>query len=62
MGVPQEDRHHVFDWSNRMIGSDDPEYRPAPTSRRQAAMELFAYADELCAKKRADPTRTSSAC
>ena len=26
MGVPQEDRHKMFDWSNRMIGADDPEY------------------------------------
>ncbi len=26
MGVPQEDRHLLFEWSNRMIGSDDPEY------------------------------------
>ena len=26
LGVPQEDRHKMFDWSNRMIGSDDPEY------------------------------------
>ncbi len=29
MGVPEEDRHRVFDWSNRMIGRDDPEYMPA---------------------------------
>ena len=26
MGVPVEDRHKIFEWSNRMIGSDDPEY------------------------------------
>ena len=26
MGVPQEDRHKMFDWSNRMIGAEDPEY------------------------------------
>ena len=26
IGVPVEDRHKIFDWSNRMIGSDDPEY------------------------------------
>ena len=23
---PSEDRHKIFDWSNRMIGSEDPEY------------------------------------
>jgi cholest-4-en-3-one 26-monooxygenase len=55
MGVPQDDRHLVFDWSNKMIGSDDPEYQISPDAPAQAAMELFAYADELCAKKRLDP-------
>ena len=55
MGVPQEDRHLVFDWSNRMIGSEDPEYQPDADAGAQAAMELFAYADELCEKKRLDP-------
>jgi len=27
MGVPPEDRHLLFDWTNRMIGIDDPEFR-----------------------------------
>ncbi len=55
MGVPQEDRHLVFDWSNTMVGSEDPEYQSGADAPGQAAMELFAYADELCAKKRLDP-------
>ena len=55
MGVPQDDRHLVFDWSNKMIGSEDPEYQQSVDAPGQAAMELFAYADELCAKKRLDP-------
>ncbi len=55
MGVPQEDRHLVFDWSNRMVGSEDAEYQISPEASTQASMELFAYADELCAKKRLDP-------
>jgi cholest-4-en-3-one 26-monooxygenase len=55
MGVPQEDRHLVFDWSNRMIGADDPEYRVAAEEQGQAAMELYAYADQLCEQKRLDP-------
>ena len=55
MGVPQGDRHLVFDWSNRMIGAEDPEYQLNAEAPAQAAMELFAYADELCAKKRLDP-------
>lgn len=78
MGVPQEDRGRVFDWSNRMIGREDPEYQhshAAPTGSEsareadrvareaaaieessRASMELFAYADQLTALKRAHPT------
>ena len=55
MGVPQEDRHLVFDWSNRMIGADDPEYQVSPEASGQAAMELYAYASALFENKRIDP-------
>ncbi len=55
MGVPQEDRHLVFDWSNRMVGADDPEYQISAEASGQAAMELYAYADQLCEQKRLDP-------
>jgi cholest-4-en-3-one 26-monooxygenase len=55
LGVPHEDRHRMFDWSNRMIGSQDPEYQVGDDVPQQAAMELYAYASELFATKRADP-------
>jgi cholest-4-en-3-one 26-monooxygenase len=55
MGVPQEDRHKVFDWSNRMIGAEDPEYSVAPEAAMEASMELYAYANGLAAEKRANP-------
>jgi len=37
IGIPQDDRRKVFDWSNDMVGYDDPEYtptrpRPRPSS------------------------------
>ena len=38
-----------------MVGSEDPEYQISPESSTQASLELYAYADELCAKKRVDP-------
>ncbi len=53
LGVPQEDRRRVFDWSNRMIGSDDPEYFVDEAYATDAAMQVYAYADELTAAKRA---------
>lgn len=55
MGVPREDRHRVFDWSNRMVGNEDPEYGITADQAAQAAMELYAYAAELFSGKRANP-------
>ena len=55
LGVPQADRHRMFDWSNRMVGNEDPEYQDQAHLAQEAAMELYAYASELFATKRADP-------
>jgi len=56
MGVPPEDRHKVFDWSNRMIGAEDPEYSAGgPEEAFSASIELYAYANALAAEKRASP-------
>ena len=45
----------MFDWSNRMVGSEDPEYQEQGDIAMNAAMELYAYAAELFASKRIDP-------
>ena len=55
LGVPHDDRHKMFDWSNRMVGNADPEYQLQPEMALTAAMELYAYAADLFAKKRIDP-------
>jgi len=55
LGVPNEDRHRMFDWSNQMIGSEDPEYQAAEEVAQVASMELYAYASQLFAKKKIDP-------
>ena len=58
LGVPPEDRHNMFDWSNRMIGQEDPEYQRPDHEEyaTSAAIELYAYAAQLYATKRAAPT------
>jgi cholest-4-en-3-one 26-monooxygenase len=56
MGVPQEDRHLVFEWSNRMIGSEDPEYAVTAEDAMAAAAEMFMYANALAEKKRSEPS------
>jgi cholest-4-en-3-one 26-monooxygenase len=53
MGVPVEDRHKLFDWSNRLIGFDDPEYNSSPERQQEAAAELYLYANGLAAERRA---------
>jgi cholest-4-en-3-one 26-monooxygenase len=55
LGVPPEDRRMVFDWSNRMIGSDDPEYQITEEASGEAAMAVYAYADEISSRKRLAP-------
>jgi len=47
MGVPVEDRHKLFDWSNRLIGFDDPEFQTSLEDGKVAAMEVWMYANEL---------------
>jgi cholest-4-en-3-one 26-monooxygenase len=55
LGVPQEDRHKLFEWSNRMIGSEDAEYMVSEQEVMNAQVEMFMYANELAAKRRAEP-------
>ncbi len=59
IGVPQEDRHRVFDWSNRMMGRFDPEYQQssgdAIAQADAAAIELFEYAQAMAEDHLANP-------
>ena len=63
MGVPQEDRHLVFDWSNKMIGSDDPEYQISRRRVRPRRRWSCSPMPTSCAPRSGStPTRTCSAC
>ncbi|MFC4012428.1 cytochrome P450 [Nonomuraea purpurea] len=55
LGVPVADRDKLFNWSNRMIGAEDPDYATSPEEGGGAAMEVYAYANELAAKRRSAP-------
>jgi cholest-4-en-3-one 26-monooxygenase len=52
LGVPQEDRGKLFDWSNRLIGFDDPEFQTSIADAKQAAAEVWMYANQLAAARR----------
>ncbi len=53
LGVPPEDYDKLFDWSNKMIGSDDPEF--ADYDSLASAGELMWYAMQLAARKSEEP-------
>jgi cholest-4-en-3-one 26-monooxygenase len=55
MGVPQEDRFKLFEWSNKLIGIDDPEYEGDRENAGNAAMELYAYSNALAKERRESP-------
>ena len=64
LDVPESDTGQLIDWGNRMVGFDDPEhadvlindpesekYRLVPF-KSPAALEVFAYGDELARQRR----------
>ncbi|HEV7850421.1 MAG TPA: cytochrome P450, partial [Mycobacterium sp.] len=52
-GVPLEDRNKLFDWTNQMIGGDDPEF--AEYDSLGATGELIWYAMQLAQHKAEEP-------
>lgn len=56
LGVPQADRHKVFDWSNRLIGFDDPEYQTSHEDAQVVSAEMYAYANQLALERKAHPS------
>jgi cholest-4-en-3-one 26-monooxygenase len=55
MGVPAEDRAKVFQWTNQLIGVDDPEYNSSTEDAIKAGLALYAYAHELAEEARLAP-------
>lgn len=56
MGVPEADRHLLYDWTTRTFGVEDPECSASSDDFIAAFGETFLYALALCAEKRAHPT------
>ncbi len=64
LGVPDDDADQLIAWGNRMVGNTDPDYADVladtPESdqyrdlpfRSPAALEVFAYGDELARQRR----------
>jgi cholest-4-en-3-one 26-monooxygenase len=52
IGIPQEDRRKIFDWSNSMVGYDDPEFEAAG---QLAAAELVGYSMAMAEDRKQCP-------
>ncbi|HTX83518.1 MAG TPA: cytochrome P450 [Streptosporangiaceae bacterium] len=55
VGAPVEDRGRLFELSNLLIGSADPEFQIGPQAQQNAAAEVYAYGAALAERRRADP-------
>ena len=55
LGVPQEDRKLIFDLTNQMIGSSDPEFHREEGQERAAAGQMFAYSLEMFEDRKRHP-------
>jgi cytochrome P450 len=56
LGVPREDRSLMFEWSNNLVGFDDPEYGQGNVEQYQRTyVEAFLYVRELADAKRRHP-------
>ena len=57
IGVPDDDRDKLFDWSNRTIGGQDPEYaaKNLDGNPEDAMIEMAMYAHALTEDKRSHP-------
>ncbi|MFQ5697243.1 MAG: cytochrome P450 [Myxococcota bacterium] len=59
LGVPREDWRRMFEWTNQIAGSSDPEFRkPGATAQETAAearQSLFEYFAALAEERRASP-------
>jgi cholest-4-en-3-one 26-monooxygenase len=53
LGVPQEDRLKIFEWSNRMVSYDDPDYDP--TDGQTASFEMLSYFMEVAEERKERP-------
>lgn len=52
LGVPQDDRRKLFDWSNQMLSYEDPEFED---DAETAAAEILAYFMEMAADRQLSP-------
>ena len=55
--MPESDWPKLYDWTNRMVGFDDPEFNPSDLENEgtRALVELFTYFNDMVEARRRDP-------
>lgn len=56
MGVPESDRHRLYELSHALIDDQDPEVAPTPETAMEASIEIYGYASEMAARERVNPS------
>ena len=54
-GIDQEARYKLFEWSNIIIGGDDPDIVVSPEQVRGALMELAEFAMQMHEQRKKEP-------
>ena len=54
-GMPREDRHLIFQWSNALLGADNPSAAQHAEDSMAAMAGMMAYGLEMAAARRAEP-------
>lgn len=55
MGVPAEDEWRIFDFTNAVFGTDDPDYAPSTEEANRRYLDIFGYGGQLLEARRREP-------
>lgn len=55
MGVPEADEWRVFEFTNAVFGTDDPDYSPTLAEANERYLAIFDYGWDLLQQRRANP-------
>lgn len=55
LGIPKADQSKVFDWTNQLVGTSDPEFGPSIEESGEIFEEVFEYGTQLLKQRRSQP-------
>ena len=55
LGIPEQDRRKLLEWSNCLLGSSDPEYAVDEKVAKAGALKMYVYLKALAAQRAKEP-------